>query len=48
MCIRDRLFPVSAVEEADDILEKIRKEHYKANHNCYAYIIGKNKEVRCV
>lgn len=40
------LFSVSTVEDTDDILEKIRKEHYKATHNCYAYIIGENKEIK--
>ncbi|WP_290773936.1 YigZ family protein [Anaerofustis sp.] len=40
------LHPVSTVEDTDDILEKIRKEHYKATHNCYAYIIGENKEIK--
>jgi uncharacterized YigZ family protein len=33
-------FPISSKDDVDDILAKIRKEHYDATHNCYAYIIG--------
>ena len=32
-----QLHPVSSIEEIEDILTKIRKEHREANHNCYAY-----------
>lgn len=35
---------VDKVEEAKDILVRVRKDNPDANHNCYAYIIGKNKE----
>ena len=34
-----RAYPVSSEEEALSILEKIRKQHYDATHNCYAYVI---------
>lgn len=40
------LFPVKSVDEANNILEMIRKEHYKATHNCYAYIIGKDFSIK--
>ena len=40
------LFSVSSVDEVNIYLEEIRKEHYKANHNCYAYIIGTNMEIK--
>ncbi len=40
------LFSVNDVEEAEMYLEKVRKEHYKATHNCYAYIIGKKMEIK--
>lgn len=40
------LFSVTSVDEANVYLEEIRKEHYKANHNCYAYIIGTNMEIK--
>ena len=39
------LFPVCSVDEANLFLQNIKKKHYDANHNCYAYIIGKNQEV---
>ena len=34
-------FPVSSLERVNEILGKLRKEHYAAKHHCYAYnIIG--------
>ncbi|MBE6137039.1 MAG: YigZ family protein [Erysipelotrichaceae bacterium] len=41
-----RLFRVESVNEVEEILEKIRKKHYDATHNCYAYIIGDNQEIQ--
>ncbi len=32
-----RVFPIQSVEEAETILAEIRKKHYDATHNCYAY-----------
>ena len=32
--------PVSSEEEAYAFVEKIRKQHYDARHNCYAFAIG--------
>jgi uncharacterized YigZ family protein len=32
-------FPVSSLEQADEILTKLRKEHHAARHHCYAYRI---------
>lgn len=37
------------VEKENDIvltLESIKKEHYKANHHCYAYILGNKADVK--
>lgn len=36
--------PVKTEEEAQAFVEKIKKEHYNARHNCYAYIVGENSE----
>ena len=33
-------FPVSNVEQVNEILTKLRKEHHAARHHCYAYNIG--------
>ena len=41
-----RLYRVDSVEEVDTILEAIRKKHYDATHNCYAYIIGDNQDIQ--
>jgi uncharacterized YigZ family protein len=39
-------FPVSAQEEIKPILDKIRKDHHEARHHCYAYVIGREKNIR--
>lgn len=39
-----RLFPIKDVDEANEILTKIRKLHYDATHNCYSYILGNDQE----
>ncbi len=36
-------FPTNNVEEANHILKEIRKQYYDANHNCFAYFIGNDK-----
>ncbi len=33
-------FPVTSEEEACEYIEKIRKKHYDARHNCFAFAIG--------
>lgn len=40
-----KVIPVSSEEEAVEALTAVRKEHYKATHNCYAYVIGENSEI---
>ncbi|MFR4319041.1 MAG: hypothetical protein ACLT2Z_06395 [Eubacterium sp.] len=27
-------------------IEKIKKEYWDARHNCYAFVVGKNNEIR--
>lgn len=36
------IFSVNSKEEAEVKLEKVRKEHYQATHNCYAFRVGLN------
>lgn len=36
--------PVESEEEALAFIESIRKEHWDATHNCYAYIIGERDQ----
>lgn len=33
-------------KDAQDYIDKINKEHWKANHNCYAYVIGENQNIQ--
>nr|MCR5231944.1 YigZ family protein [Acholeplasmatales bacterium] len=33
-------------DEINQILIDIRKKHYDAKHNCYAYILGDNQEIQ--
>ena len=37
---------VYSEEEARDFITAIKKEHYKATHNCSAFIIGEHSEVK--
>ena len=37
---------VYSEEEARDFITAIKKEHYKANHNCSAFIIGEKSEIK--
>ncbi len=42
------VFPVHSEEEALEYITQIRKKHYDARHNCFAYVIGeKNETERC-
>lgn len=40
------LFRIENEEEAKEYIAKIKKEHYKANHNCSAYMLGENFEIQ--
>lgn len=33
-------------EEAKDFIQQIKKEHWKANHNCSAFVIGERNEIQ--
>ncbi|NOX19076.1 MAG: YigZ family protein [Chlorobi bacterium] len=35
-------FPVESVDDAEAILEQIRKKYYDAAHHCYAYLLKDN------
>ena len=37
---------VSSEEEARDFINAIKKEHYKATHNCSAFIIGEHSDIK--
>lgn len=39
------LYPVVSEEEVKPIIDGLKKQHYDANHHCYAYIIGPGKEI---
>lgn len=42
------IFPVNTEEEALARITEIRKKHYDARHNCFAYVLGdKNETERC-
>lgn len=38
--------PVDSEEQAIEFIESIRKEYKDATHNCYAYVIGENKNIQ--
>lgn len=37
---------VTTEEEASEFIQKIKKKHYDANHNCSAYLIGENDHIQ--
>lgn len=37
---------VESEEEAQQFIQSIRKQHYNATHNCYAYIIGDKDQIQ--
>jgi uncharacterized YigZ family protein len=39
-------FAVSSEEEAVAHIERIRKEHWNATHNCFAYVIGERNQIQ--
>jgi uncharacterized YigZ family protein len=39
-------FAVSSEEEANQYIERIRKEHWNATHNCFAYVIGDRDQIQ--
>ncbi len=41
-----RLYRVNSVDVGSGFIAKERKKHYDASHNCYAYILGLNKEIK--
>lgn len=38
--------PVETEDQALDFIEKIRKVHYDATHNCTAYVLGPNMDIQ--
>lgn len=42
------IFPIETEEDALEKIAQIKKKHYDARHNCFAYVIGdKNETERC-
>lgn len=39
-------FRIRDEEEAQRLIEKVSKEHHKANHNVFAYVLGDNDEIK--
>ncbi|TCD45613.1 YigZ family protein [Streptococcus sp. X16XC17] len=37
---------VQSEEEAREFIQSIKKEHYEATHNCSAFIVGENSEIK--
>lgn len=41
------IFPVSTVDEVNEILQATNKRYYDATHNCYAYILDNGNIQKC-
>src|ERR1700730_11558798 len=39
-------FPIQSEEEANSFLESIRKKHWDATHNCFAYVLGEQDSIQ--
>ena len=37
------IYPIGSEEEAQNIVNQIRKKHYDARHHCFAYVLGEKK-----
>lgn len=37
---------IASEEEAKTFIQEIKKEHWKANHNCVAYVLGDHQEIQ--
>ena len=37
-----RVYPVSSAQQVEEIIKEVKKEHYKANHVCSAYVLAQN------
>ena len=37
--------PITDTEEVRQVTDKIRKEHHEARHHCFAYMIGKDRNI---
>jgi len=40
------VFPIKTEEEAQDIINKIKKKYWDARHNCFAYVCGEKGEIQ--
>lgn len=38
-------YPVSDEAQIHDLISALKKEHYKANHHCHAYMLGPDKQL---
>ena len=38
--------PLETEEAAQGVLDRVRKEHYKARHHCYAFVLGEGGALR--
>lgn len=41
-----QLFRITSDNQAQEIIAKVKKEHFKATHNCHAYLVGENNEIQ--
>ena len=39
------VFRVESVREAEELIKSVKKEHYNAKHNCFAYLIYESNNI---
>lgn len=37
---------IESEEDAKELIQALKKEHWKANHNCHAYVLGDNQDIQ--
>lgn len=40
------VLPIESEEQAHTFIESMKKQYWDAKHNCFAYVIGRNHEIR--
>ena len=35
-----RVWPVDSEEQAQELIRRVKKQHYDARHNCWCYLLG--------
>lgn len=40
------IYPIEREDQVNELLKQLKKDHHKANHHCWAYILGHHYEIQ--